>query len=222
MFRRAIVAIALVFVGLFIALGPSVVAQTSAPSPSRSNAQLSELDRQYMLNAGEAGLASIQMGQLALQRATSPQVKQFAQAEINEQVNVKNQLSQIAPRVGVTLLTAPSPKYQASLRRLSQLSGQQFDQAYLSEGGINAHLEIAAIFQREAAFGQYPDLVRVANSGLPTISQHFNTASTLTNYRFAQVPQRFNTSAVPSRPSGSGTPASQNTAPAPSGTTAPQ
>jgi hypothetical protein len=42
----------------------------------------------------------------------------------------------------------------------SQLSGEQFDQVHLSEGGINAHLENAATFQREAAFGQNPDLVR--------------------------------------------------------------
>lgn len=157
-----------------------------------------------MTTAAEAGTANIQLGQLALQRATSPQVKQFAQAEINEQQNVSAELKRIAPPAGVTLPTTPGPKYQAALRQLSQLSGQQFDQAYMSEGGVNAHLENAATFQREAAFGQNPDLVRLANNGLPIINQHFSTASSLTNYRFAQVPQRFN---------GTGNPASQNSQP---------
>ncbi|MBF2027428.1 MAG: DUF4142 domain-containing protein [Oscillatoriales cyanobacterium C42_A2020_001] len=216
MFKRVAVAIACVFLGLFIALGSSVVtAQTNRPANSpATNSQLSEIDRQYMLTAGEAGVANIQMGQLALQRATSPQVKQFAQAEIDEQRTVATELSRIAPRVGVSLPTTPGPKYQAALRRLAQLSGQQFDQAYLSEGGINAHLENAATFQREAAFGQNPDLVRLANTGLPIINQHFSTASSLTNYRFAQVPQRFNgTSAAPT-----GSPSSQLTVPTQPGT----
>ena len=78
------------------------------------------------------------------------------------------------------------------MAQLSQLSGDRFTQAYLDEGGVNAHLENAALFQREAAFGQNPDLIALANKGLPIIRQHFTTASNLTNYRFAQVTRRFN------------------------------
>lgn len=217
MFKRVAVTIALVVFGLSVALGSSVFAQSNRPATQpanaqiNGNAQINEIDRQFMMTAGEAGLANIQMGQLALQRGTSQAVKQFAQAEIAEQTNVKNNLTQIAPRVGVALPTAPGPKYQASLRRLAQLSGQQFDQAYMNEGGVNAHLENAATFQREAAFGQYPDLIRLADSGLPIINQHFNTASAATNYRFAQVPTRFNGTASASQiqPSAPRTPAAQ-------------
>mgnify|MGYP002777057087 CR=1 FL=1 len=205
MFKRVAVTLALVVFGLLIALGSGVVAQTNPPANQTVSNQVNDIDRAYMMTAAEAGVANIQMGQLALQRGTSPQVKQFAQAEINEQQTVSNELKRIAPRVRVNLPTTPGMKYQAALRRLSQLSGQQFDQAYLSEGGINAHLENAATFQREAAFGQNPDLIRLANAGLPIINQHFTTASSLTNYRFAQVPQRFNGS--------TGTPASQNPQP---------
>ncbi|MDX2241987.1 MAG: DUF4142 domain-containing protein [Leptolyngbyaceae cyanobacterium bins.302] len=202
MFKRVAVTLALVALGLCITLGSGVVAQTSRPEPTTpttptNSRQINETDRAYMATAAEAGIANIQMGQLALQRATSPQVKQFAQAEIDEQQTVSSELKRISPQVGVTLPTSPGPKYQAALRRLSQLSGQQFDLAYMSEGGVNAHLENAATFQREAAFGQNPDLLRVANNGLPIINQHFATASSLTNYRFAQVPQRFNGTSTP-------------------------
>lgn len=192
MLKRATTVIALTVLGLLMAFSPLVVAQTDRPAPSRSQNMIAEIDRQFMLTAAEAGMANIMMGQLALQQGSADEVKQFAQAEIDEQLNVKAELTQIAPQVGVTLPTAPGEKYQASLIRLSQLSGEQFDQAYLSEGGINAHLENAATFQREAAFGQNPDLVRLANSGLPIIDQHFGIASELTDYRFAEVPQRFN------------------------------
>ncbi|WP_341529752.1 hypothetical protein WKK05_10770 [Nostoc sp. UHCC 0302] len=55
--------------------------------------------------------------------------------------------------------THSSIQNQAALVRLSQLQDNRFEQAYMDEGGVNAQLENAAIFQREAAFGQNPDLV---------------------------------------------------------------
>lgn len=202
MFKRAISAIAFLVFGLFLFVGTSVIAQTNRPASSPNGAptstQFNDIDRQYIQTAGEAAIANIQLSQLALRQATDNQVKEFAQAELNEQVNVRTQLSTIAPRAGVQIPSAPGPKYQASFKRLSQLTGDRFNQAYMSEGGINAHLENAAVYQREAAFGQNPDLVRVANTGLPIINQHFTTASELTNYRFAQVPQRFNNTSATS------------------------
>jgi putative membrane protein len=202
--RKVLAAFAFIIVGFFISIGYSAVAQTPRITPA-PNAQANAIDRQFVLDAGQAGLGNIMLGQLALQRSNNPNVRSFAQAEINEQTQVKTSLQQIVPRLGLSLPTAPGPRQQAIMARMRQLSGAQFDRAYLDEGGVNAHLENAAIFQREAAFGQSPDLTGVANKGLPTINQHFTTASSLTNYRFAQVPQRYNDAsrpgaAVPQRP----------------------
>ncbi|MDZ8183575.1 MAG: DUF4142 domain-containing protein [Nostoc sp. ChiSLP02] len=198
MLKRTLVTIVLLIVGFFISLGYSALqpssnivnAQVNRTAP-RQNNQVNEIDRQFVLDAGQASVGNIALGQLALQRATNPQVKQFATAEIEEQTQVRVDLSRIAPQLGVTPSTTPAPKHQAALARLSQLKDNTFDQAYMDEGGVNAHLENAAIFQREAAFGQNPNLVAVANRGLPIINRHFNTASSITNYRFAQVARRY-------------------------------
>lgn len=219
MIKRTLVTLALVAVGFFISLGYSALlpnshivnAQVNRTVPTRNN-QLNEIDRQFILDAGQAGIGNIALGQLALQRSTNPQVKEFASAEIQEQTQVKSNLARIGPRLGVTPPTSPAPKQQAALARLSQLQDQRFEQAYMDEGGVNAHLENAAIFQREAAFGQNPDLVALANRGLPTIKKHFNTASAITNYQFAQVARRYNLAST----SGKSVPQG-NTAPATSG-----
>lgn len=212
--KKMFAAIACVVAGLLLSFGFSAVAQNRPTSPSTSPTvgAASSIDRQFIVTAGEAGLANIAMGQLALRRSNNTQVRQFAQAEIAEQQQVKQNLSRVAPRLNVALPTAPGPKYQSLLQRLSQLSGEQFDRAYLYEGGINAHLENAATFQREAQFGQEPSVVAIANGGLPTIQQHFTTASSLTSYRFAQVPVRFNSSTP-------GVPQSNNAPDAPASTT---
>ncbi|GFE70692.1 DUF4142 domain-containing protein [Chroococcus sp. FPU101] len=203
MMKRNLTIITLFIVGLLFTWGFSmlqphdgfVVAQTNRTNQMNQTSQMNEIDQMFMKEASQAGLGNIMLGELALKKSNNAQVKAFANAEIQEQQQVKSNLMRIAPQTGAALPTTPAPKFQAAMNRLSQLDGEQFDQAYMSEGGVNAHLENAALFQREAAFGQNPDLISLANGGLPIIRQHFNTASAATDYQFAQVSQTFNNQA---------------------------
>lgn len=198
MMRRILVTIAAIAVGLSIAFGYSAVnaqsnrvPSTPTPTPTQSSSQLSEIDRAFVMDAGQAAIGNIMLSQLAIKQANSSEVKQFAQAEIDEQNMVRNNLMTIAPTLGITPPNTPAPRHRAAMTQLSQLSGDRLDEAYMDEGGINAHLENAAVYQREAAFGQNPDLVKVAEQGLPIIDKHFQTASALTDYEFAQVSRRY-------------------------------
>ncbi|MCU0549936.1 MAG: DUF4142 domain-containing protein [Leptolyngbya sp. Prado105] len=183
-------------VGICFAIGTSLFgsqAVAQAPRvPATPGQQVNLIDVSFANEAAQAGVGNIMLGQLALRRSNNQTVRNFAQAEIQEQQGISADLNRIAPRIGVTLPTTPAARFQAIMSRLSQLSGTQFDTAYLDEGGVNAHLEVAALFQRETAFGRNPELVSVANRSLPTINQHFTIASQATNYRFAQVPRRYN------------------------------
>jgi putative membrane protein len=158
----------------------------------QSRAKMNEIDRMFFEDAAKAGVGNIQLSQLALKKSNSSAVKEFANAEIQEQIDVKNSLTKIAPKMGMTLPTTPMDKQKAAFDRLSKLSGSEFEQAFMDEGGVNAHLDNAALFQREAAFGENPDLVAVANKGLPIIQRHFGIASNATNYKFAQVRRNYN------------------------------
>lgn len=205
MIRRIGVLLALLFVSLSIAVGLPSLAQTSpsaprspqaAPSPRspqaapRTQGQISEVDRQFMLDANRNAMAAIALGRLALEKSTGSEVKQFAQAEIDEQVQVMQNLTRLAPTLGVNLPSAPTPKDQEVLTQMGQLSGQRFDEAFMNEVGINAHLENAAIYQREASLGQNQNLVALATNGLSLIDQHYTIASRITGYEIAQVPPR--------------------------------
>jgi putative membrane protein len=168
-------------------MNPSMRPGMTSPT---SQAQLTEVDKQYMMDANRNAIAALALGQLAMDKAENDQVKRFVQAEMDEQTQVREQLTRLAPTVGVNLPSAPTPKDQEVLTRMVRLTGPQFDRAIMDELGINAHLENAAIYQREAALGQNRDLVGVATRGLPIITQHYNTASALTGYQVAQVPAR--------------------------------
>lgn len=198
MIRRFGIVITLMLTTLLVAVGvpslaqqsPAQTPQTPAPTRTQAQTQLSQVDREYMLMANQNALAAIALGQLALEKATQAEVKEFAQAEIDEQVQVREALSQLAPRLGVNLPAQPTPRDQEVLARMTQLSGEQFDVAFMNEVGVNAHLKNAALYQGEAALGQNPQLVDLAARSIPLIDQHFSIASDLTGYQVAQVPPR--------------------------------
>ncbi|WNZ27351.1 DUF4142 domain-containing protein [Leptolyngbya sp. NK1-12] len=199
MLKRVGTVLIAMFMGLVITIGLPSLAQTNRPTsptaPSIPNRnQLSQVDNQFMIDANRNALAGIALGQLALTQSANNEVKRFAQAEVDEQVGVRNNLVRLAPSLGVNLPSEPTPRDQEVMQRLMSLSGEQFDVAFMNETGINAHLENAAIYQREAGLGQNQDLVRLASQGLTIITQHYNTASTLTGYEVAQVPPRIDTS----------------------------
>lgn len=212
MFKRVGIIVAAMFMGLFLAVGLPVIAQTnpSTPAPS-ANRALSLVDQQFMIDANRNALAGIALGQLALNQSSNNEVKQFAQAEVDEQVGVRNNLVRLAPSLGVNLPSEPTPRDQEVLQRMTALSGEQFDLAFMNEAGINAHLENAAIYQREAGLGQNQDLIRLASQGLAIITQHYDIASALTGYEVAQIPPRIDS--VPQ--SGMSTPRSNQSPNAP-------
>jgi len=169
------------------------VRDRSLQSPSRS--QLSDLDRQFVIDAAQGGMAEVRLSQLALQRSTNPEVKQFAQQMIQEHTRANEELMQLAIQKGITPPTDVGPKYEAAMMRLMELSGASFDQAYMNEGGINAHLENTAVYQRQVGLGEDPDLKAFAARILPRVQGHLEMAGTMTGYRFAQQ-----NNAMPARP----------------------
>jgi len=199
MIRKVTVTTALMAAGLFSALGYSAIAQTTQPAPSQNQSipaqtqsgqqqrnQLSALDRQFVIDAAHGGMAEVQLGQLALERSRNPEVKQFARQMIQEHTRANERLMRLATRKGITPPTTPGPKYEAAMSRLMQLSGEAFDQAYMNEAGVNAHMESAAVYQRQAGLGQDPDLKAFAATILPRVQGHLEMASEMTGYRFAQ------------------------------------
>lgn len=201
MIKKVTVSAALAVVGLLTSLGYAAVAQTNAPAPSLnqrtptlnqpvplpnrpaptpSRSQLSPLDRQFIIDAAYGGVAEVQLGQLALQRSTNPEVKQFAQQMIRDHTQANNELMRIAQQKGVMPPTTPGPRYEAAMMRLREMSGASFDRAYLNEGGVNGHLESEAVYRRQAALGQDPDLRAFAAKTLPIVQGHLQMGQAMT------------------------------------------
>ena len=107
---------------------------------------LSAADQKFVNEAAQGGIAEVQLGQLATEKASSDAVKQFGQRMVNDHSQANDKLKELASSKGVTLPQEPSARDRATKERLSKLSGEQFDKEVYgghAEGPQDGHCEIS-------------------------------------------------------------------------------
>jgi putative membrane protein len=156
-----IFAAALVAIAVIVAQAVTAPAQTGLPAP----------DQQFMIEAARGGIAEVELGRLAAQRAASDVVRQFAQRMATDHGAANQELMQLAQRKGLTLPQEMSAQHRAAMDRLAAMSGPAFDQAYMADM-MRDHLQDAALFTREAREGQDAEVRSWATRMLATIQEH--------------------------------------------------
>jgi putative membrane protein len=150
-------------------------AMLTAISAVPALAALSSSDRTFATEAAQGGLAEVELGQLALQRGTSPQVKQFAQRMVTDHTQANQDLMQAAKSENLDLPTQVDAQQKSEMDRLRGMSGSAFDTAYMQHM-LQDHRKDIAEFQKEAQSGRDPALKGFAQKYLPTLQQHLQLA----------------------------------------------
>lgn len=125
----------------------------------------------FLAIAYQDGLAEIQQAQLALQKASSNDVRDFAQRMVNDHTQANNQIASLAQQKSVTLPGTLPPSHQAALNELDTFSGADFDKAYMDMNAID-HAITVRLFRKQARNGQDPDIKSLAQSTLPVLEGH--------------------------------------------------
>ena len=159
------------------AAGSSQDSSKSASSASGSS-QLSAADQTFVKKAAQGGMAEVELGKLATQKASSEDVKKFGQRMVDDHTKANDQLKQIAGNKGVTLPTDLDSKDQALKDRLSKLDGDKFDQAYM-KNMVRDHTKDVSEFRKESTSGKDSDLKSFASQTLPTLEDHLKEAKNI-------------------------------------------
>jgi putative membrane protein len=146
-----------------------------APAP----AKLAREDRDFLEKAAHAGHTEVEGSKLALTKATSPEVKEFAQQMVDDHTKAADELKRLAEAKGVNLPTEPALAQKAKLKVLSARSGDGFDRDYAEEVGVKAHGDTVRLFQKAAQGAQDADVKSFAQKTLPTLQRHLQMAQAL-------------------------------------------
>ncbi|HWR15912.1 MAG TPA: DUF4142 domain-containing protein [Terriglobales bacterium] len=147
----------------------------TSSSAGAASGSLSAADKKFVMKAAEGGLTEVQLGQLAAQKGQSDDVKKFGQRMVDDHGKANDQLKQLAEQKGVTLPTEPSAKDKAEADRLSKLSGDQFDKAYMRHMVMD-HKKDVAEFKKESTTAKDSDVKNFATQTLPTLEDHLKQA----------------------------------------------
>lgn len=114
-----------------------------------------------------ANMFGVETATLALQKSSSPAIKDYAHRLAEDHAKAASSLRRIiARRSDIALPDRPDSRHLEMLRDLAALQGVEFDKAY-ADTQRNAHQELAELLATYAQSGSDPELKAFAAETLP-------------------------------------------------------
>jgi putative membrane protein len=144
----------------------------------QQKASLTSGDATFVKNAGEGSKAEVELGQLAQQKASNDQVKQFGQRMVQDHGKAAKELTELAGTKGVSVPNELHGTHQRARDRLARMQGAAFDKEYMKEM-VRDHKKDVAEFRKASQSAKDPDLKAWAGKTLPIIEEHLKMAQDL-------------------------------------------
>ena len=132
-------------------------------------------DEAWVMKVAKGGMAEVELGKLAAEKASTDAVKKFGQRMVDDHSKANDELKKLAQGKNITLPAEIGPEEKALRDRLVKLSGPAFDQAYM-KAMVSDHVKDVNEFRIESKSGKDPDVKAWAGKTLPTLEEHLKMA----------------------------------------------
>ncbi|MBU8856257.1 MULTISPECIES: DUF4142 domain-containing protein [unclassified Micromonospora] len=197
--------------GLLAAL---VVVGLAPAAAAQAAAQPSTQDTQYLQAVHQVNLFEITAGNLAQQKGQNQQVKDLGKMFVTDHTQLDQTVQSTAQQLNVELPADPTADQQQVLDELNNLSGAEFDKAWVT-AELAGHVQAIQATQTEISQGSEQSVVQLAQDALPVLQAHYDALVALAQTLGVPVPQT-SASGTPS-PGGTTSPGGTES-PAPGGT----
>ena len=158
----------------------------SEPTPDTGNSQMQ--DKVFLHKAAEGGMAEVQLGKLAAEKGNSAEVKEFGQKMVEDHTKLNDQMKPIAASLAVPPPQRLNKAAQAEYDKLSGLSGDAFDQEYVT-AMVKDHRKDLHEFRMQQSATSNPDLKAAISQAEPVISQHLKMIQGIAQQKGIAVPE---------------------------------
>ncbi len=159
----------------------SVAQQTDEGTASTNSSTMTESNmvdnktQQFMEKAATSGMLEVKLGQMAQDKASSGEVKDFGEHMVTGHSQANDKLKSVAQEKGVMLPDSLTAKQQGTVDKLSKLSGEEFDQEYMKTM-VKEHKKDVQTFEKAAKNLSDPAVQDFASQTLPTLKEHLQEA----------------------------------------------
>ena len=162
---------------LSLLVGTAAFAQTPATDPNpapakygdKSQALLKHGDKSFVEDAAKSAMEEIAISRVALEKASNPQVKEFAQMMVSDHTGASSELSVLASSKGVML-----PK-QPNVEKWVKKTAKGFDEEYM-EKMVDDHQEAVKLFEKKTKNADDLEVLAFATKTLPKLQEHLAKA----------------------------------------------
>jgi putative membrane protein len=153
----------------------SGTAGTAGTSSTTGTTTVSSADQDFMTKAAIGGMAEVNMGNMAAQKATNADVKAFGNQMVTDHSKANDELKALAAQKGVTLPADVDDEHKKKADAMNAKSGKDFDKAYMADM-VEDHEKDVKEFEKASKDAQDPDLKAWAAKTLPTLQHHLQMA----------------------------------------------
>jgi len=136
-------------------------------------------DQQFLQHAARDGLAEVQLGQMAAERASNPDVQRFGQRMVTDHSQANQELMTLAQSKNIAIPKDIDKQHQKTAGTLTKKQGTSFDREYTRDM-VTDHEKAVRLFTTEANEGSDPDIKAFASKTLPTLQEHLQMARQMT------------------------------------------
>jgi putative membrane protein len=153
-------------------------AAVSAQSPDQPPPRVPTPDEEFVAGAAADALVEMELARVVAERATRPELREYARLAASEQARVYEELKALAAQKKYALPSELTPEQKGQLAAVSRLQGAAFDDAYAAAAAGSRDRALAAFDKVAGAWGD-PDVKAWATRALPTIRQRLARARQL-------------------------------------------
>ena len=141
----------------------------------KSSGSLDHADRKFIEEAAKGGMAEVELGQIAQQKAQNPQVKEFGSRMVTDHGKANDELKTLASSKGVQLPSETDRSHKHKADSLNKKSADKFDHEYMEEM-VKDHKKDVKEFEKAAKNAKDADVRNFASKTLPTLQEHLKMA----------------------------------------------
>lgn len=132
-------------------------------------------DKRFLRSVVEGGNAEIVLGELAMKKSNSEDVRQFGKKIIEDQTHLCDLMRDVAKNEHIRPPKGTNEKDKALEAKLKRLSGPPFDKAYIAATVKDQRLDLDE-FNREANEGNDTAIKQAASQGALVIGEQLERA----------------------------------------------
>jgi putative membrane protein len=115
---------------------------------------------------------------VAAQKTSNPEVKKYGEHMVKEHTRMLEEGSKVAQAKGVKPPAGPDKKHQSAVKKLQELSGEEFDRRYMAQM-VKDHEDALELAEKTAKDAKDAEVKAHAQKGAPHIKEHLAMARKL-------------------------------------------